>query len=198
MLAADHRSIMRCHGRAVPTLGDCVRLLLPEPGEPEAEVAHDRQGPLATGCSSADTTMLPPACRRDRTGVPEFIEVEQSVVDEASRRRATPSHEDLRRPRRLQLTSVITVPLRTKRGSSAMHVSGVAVDHDDLAGPGRRRTDRRRWLGEQHRLISSTLQSACCRRGCRRSRHRCRRALLGGRPGERCRMSSPPTTGAGA
>jgi serine phosphatase RsbU (regulator of sigma subunit) len=177
--ATDHRELMEnVTAAAVPTLGDwCAIHYVPEDGgAPEVVVAHVDPSKVtwaedlhARHPYDADGPMGVPAVIR--SGMTELISVRdpsvleaaiaQSPIDEAEARAILES---------LQLTSVITVPLRTKeRLVGAMQFvsaeSGRDYDADDVA-LAEVVADRLAeplegaWLKDQHREFAEVLQRA--------------------------------------
>ena len=194
LAARDHKTLMRAvTAAAVPQLGDwCTLHFMPEPGGTlETEVAHADPKKVEWAVEmrqrfpfDADSPRGVPAVIR--TGRLEFIrEVTPEVLDLAieeggiADRRA----EILELAEKLQLTSVITVPLNTKRRTiGAIQFvsaeSGRTYDHEDivLARVGRRahrRSARQRLAHEpapldRHEAAGSAAASAPA--SCRRAR----------------------------
>jgi GAF domain-containing protein len=107
----------------VPTLGDwCALFFQPGIDPPEIAVAH--ADPARMDWARELTTRYPydpeaptGAAAVIRTGVPEFWPaIDESLLDLAVERSPVPEDELREVIRRLQLTSVITVPLRVRRG----------------------------------------------------------------------------------
>jgi PAS domain S-box-containing protein len=179
-LRHDHRSIMRGVARAaVPRLGDwCAVYFLPEPGQPEVEMAHHNPSMLQWVKELRERFPYDPEARTGvpaviRTGVMEFVdEIDEARIEAALAALPDPSVRDELRSAvaGLELTSLITVPLRADRGiiGAIQFVSGGSGRHYDrqdvsLAQAAARRVAQAldsAWLTEQHRMISATLQSA--------------------------------------
>jgi len=179
--ATDHRELMRnVAGAAVPQLGDwCAIYFLPEGATgPEVEVAHadpDKtvwaEELLHRYPYDSDAPRGVPAVIR--TGQIEFVplispeSIERAIAGVEDRALA----EELRSiVNALQVTSLITVPLRTKRGvigaiRFVSAESGRQFDDDDVA-LGRTVAGRiaealeNTWLTDQQRVIAGTLQAA--------------------------------------
>ncbi len=177
--AADHHELMDAvTSRAVPTLGDwCTLHFIPADGAPvEVTVAHVDPDKIAWARDLTDrypfdprgATAVPVAIR---TGVTQFWpDVTDEILEVAISRSGLDAEEVRAILDVLRLTSVITVPLVTKRrvigamqfvtGESGRHydeedvalaegVAGrVAVTLDNI------------WLTDQHRQISANLQQA--------------------------------------
>jgi serine phosphatase RsbU (regulator of sigma subunit) len=106
-----------------------------------------------------------------RTGETEFVQIDQQFIDEAIEATTVMSPDEARRiVDMLQLTSIITVPLRTGRGvvGAMQFVSaetGRVYDHDDVAlaeaasGRVAAALDNA-WLNQQYRNVASSLQHA--------------------------------------
>ena len=177
--AADHQSFMRAAAEAaVPRLGDwCSIHFIPEPGAPaEVVVVHSDPSRAAWADRLAHRFPYDPAGSRGvavvlRTGVTEHIDV--GAIDLFAQVAARVG-ADVDQARQvladLGISSVITVPLATKRGViGAMQFiaaeSGRRYDADDVALAellGSRVADAldNLWLTSQHRQIASTLQRA--------------------------------------
>ncbi len=179
--ASDHRELMRnVAAAAVPQLGDwCALYFVPEGAtEPEVEVAHKDPTKAAWAEELLHRFPYDPDAPRGvpaviRTGEIEFVptvraeSIERAIAGVADRTLA----EELREiVNALELTSLITVPLRTKRGviGAIRFVSAESrrqFDHDDLA-LGRTVAGRiaealeNTWLTDQQRTIAGTLQAA--------------------------------------
>jgi PAS domain S-box-containing protein len=181
MAAVDHRKLMRdVTAAAVPHLGDwCAVHFLPGPGgAPDVEVAHRdpdkvRWAREILGRFPYDPQALTGVPAVIRTGRLEFIrDVDEAAVDAAIDGTVHATARDELRSviDELRLTSVITVPLHTKRGVvGAMQFvsaeSGRRYDHEDVAlaqaVAGRvAEALHHAWLTEQHRTIADTLQAA--------------------------------------
>ena len=205
--ATDHRELMRnVAAAAVPQLGDwCAIYFLPEgKAEPEIEVAHT--DPAKSTWAEELLNRFP--YDRDaprgvpaviRTGQIEFVPVlraetiERAIADVADRALA----EELRSIiDALQATSLITVPLRTKRGvigaiRFVSAESGRTFDDEDVSLGTHRRWPYRRGArehmadrsatGDRRDAPSGTAAAAAARH----RRRQCRRSVLGGRYGDR-------------
>jgi serine phosphatase RsbU (regulator of sigma subunit) len=177
--AADHADFMRsAAAEAVPKLGDwCSIHYVPEAGaDVEIVVAHSDPERVAWADALSRRFPYNP---EGETGVPavirsgqtEFIEFVNEEVIEAALANPTIDPVEVRGIlEELDLTSLITVPLTTKRGvRGAMQFvsaeSGRIYDADDVAlaevAAGRIADALdSMWLTEQHRRISATLQRA--------------------------------------
>ncbi len=177
--ASDHLELMAGVARAaVPRLGDwCSIHFQPESNAPmEVEVAHRDESRVAWAKELIERYPYDPTATTGvpqviRTGQLEFVpEVTQTVIDEALDR--SPIERDQARAiiEALTPTSVITVPLVTKRGvlGAMQFVSAESAriyDEDDrilaqvIAGRIAETLDGL-WHADQHREISSTLQHA--------------------------------------
>jgi PAS domain S-box-containing protein len=180
--ARDYRQLMRAvTAAAVPELGDwCTVHFLPEPGgTPEVEVAHVDPTKVEWAALVRQRYPYDPDESRGvpaviRTGrleflrevMPEYVTAALDAVDADETRRS----DVLDLLDKLQLTSVITVPLNTNRRTiGAMQFvsaeSGRTYDHEDVAlaqaaaGRVAEALDNV-WLTEQHRSIASKLQAA--------------------------------------
>jgi PAS domain S-box-containing protein len=179
--STDHRALMHdVAAAALPQLGDwCVVCFVPEPGAaPEFEVTHRDPAKVRWAkqlqerfpYDSRATTGIPAVIR---TGKLEFLrdldqKFSDKIVDAAAH--IVPREEMRAILDVLQLTSVISVPLRTKRGvvGAMQFVSADSTrpyDHEDVslaqATAGRvAEALENAWLTEQHRNIASTLQAA--------------------------------------
>jgi PAS domain S-box-containing protein len=162
---------------AVPRLGDwCTLHFIGEPNSvPTAEIAHvdpaklswvhelQARYPYDPGGASGAPAVI-------RSGVAEFVQVDQRFIDDALSETEVPLDEARAIVDTLQLTSMITVPLVTKRGVvGAMQFvsaeSGRVYDEDDfeLATEAATRIGAaldNAWLSEQHRHVASSLQEA--------------------------------------
>lgn len=177
--ATDHRDLMEIVTRtAVPDLGDwCAIYFLPEPGSPpEVAVAHADPEKMAWAAQVAELHPGDPTTRVDlpeviRTGRISFFPVVGDALIEVAAR-GTGLDVDAAREilRALDLTSVITVPLISKRGVlGAMRFvtaeSGRRYEREDVAlaeaAAGRiAEALDNLWLTDQQRHIASTLQQA--------------------------------------
>jgi serine phosphatase RsbU (regulator of sigma subunit) len=181
LAAVDHRRLMRdVTAAAVPHLGDwCALHFLPGPGGvPEVEVAHRDPGKVRWAREIQDRFPYDPHAVSGvpaviRTGRLEFIrEVDEVIVEAAIKGTVHVAARDELRAviDELRLTSVVTVPLRTKRGVvGAMQFvsaeSGRRYDHEDVAlaqAAAARVAEalHNAWLTEQQRTIADTLQAA--------------------------------------
>ena len=175
--AETHKEFMEAVTHAaVPRLGDwCSLHFIPEPsGAVERYVAHSDASKVAWANELSERYPYDP---RARTGVPavirsgrtEFIpRVDQAMIDEAIEQ--SPIEEDAARAivDALSLTSVITVPLMSKRGviGAMQFVSAESereYGEEDVAlaqaAAGRIAAALENlWLTDQHRNISATLQ----------------------------------------
>ena len=179
--ATDHRELMRnVAAAAVPQLGDwCAIYFLPEgKAEPEIEVAHTdpekstwAEELLNRFPYDRDASRGVPAVIR--TGQIEFVPVlraesiDRAVAGVDDRALADELRSIIDA---LQVTSLITVPLRTKRGvigaiRFVSAESGRRFDDEDVA-LGRTVAGRiaealeNTWLTDQQRAIAGTLQAA--------------------------------------
>ncbi len=202
LAARDHKSLMRAvTAAAVPQLGDwCTLHFMPEPGGAlETEVAHADPEKVEWAVEMRQRFPFDPDAPRGvpaviRTGRLEFLrevtpEVIDLAIDEAGIADRRP--EILELAEKLKLTSVITVPLNTKRRTiGAIQFvsaeSGRTYDNEDIvlaqsaAGRIAEALDNV-WLTSQHRSIATKLQaalSASAPPSCRRARHR--GSVLGG------------------
>ncbi len=181
LAANDYRSLMRAvTAAAVPELGDwCTLHFVPEPGgTPEVEVAHTDVAKIEWAAQMRQRYPFDPDGVRGipaviRTGRLEFLrEIDPEFVDRAIHEAGGDAIRDelLDLVEKLQLTSVITVPLNTNRRTiGAMQFvsaeSGRVYDHEDVAlaqaAAGRiAEALDNVWLTEQHRLIATKLQAA--------------------------------------
>ncbi|MDQ1426489.1 MAG: hypothetical protein QOD72_3987, partial [Acidimicrobiaceae bacterium] len=181
LAAVDHRRLMRdVTAAAVPHLGDwCAVHFLPGPGGvPEVEVAHRDPGKVRWAREIQDRFPYDPHAASGvpaviRTGRLEFIrDVDEVIVEAAIEGTVHVAARDELRAviDELRLTSVVTVPLRTKRGVvGAMQFvsaeSGRRYDHEDVAlaqAAAARVAEalHNAWLTEQQRTIADTLQAA--------------------------------------
>ncbi len=181
LAARDHKSLMRAvTAAAVPQLGDwCTVHFLPEPGGSlETDVAHADPEKVEWAVEMRQRFPFDPDAPRGipaviRTGRLEFLrEITPELVDQAI---ADAGVADKRREildlvDKLQLTSVITVPLNTKRRTiGAIQFvsaeSGRTYDNEDVvlaqsaAGRIAEALDNV-WLTSQHRAIATKLQAA--------------------------------------
>jgi serine phosphatase RsbU (regulator of sigma subunit) len=163
---------------AVPKLGDwCAIHYLPENGHtPLVSVAHTDPAKVAWARIMLDRFPFDPdaptgVAAAIRTGRTELIEeVDQAVIDEALAGLDIDADEALEVIAELRPTSVMTVPLVTKRGVlGAMQFlsaeTGHRYDAEDIvlaevaAGQIAKALDNI-WLSEQSRHVSATLQRA--------------------------------------
>ncbi len=175
--AADHLAFMAAvTAAAVPRLGDwCSLHFIPEPGaEVEVEVAHADPDKVAWARALTEQYPFNPDAPSGvaaviRSGVTEYIEeVTPAVIDAALEESPIARDEAVAILEVLSLTSVITVPLRTKRGViGAMQFvsaeSGRRYERADVAlaeaASGRiAEALDNMWLTDEHRHISATLQ----------------------------------------
>jgi serine phosphatase RsbU (regulator of sigma subunit) len=161
---------------AVPRLGDwCSLFFVPEQGGPiERRVAHADPSKVAWAKAlieryPLDTNANTGVAKVIRTGVTEYIPlVTTELIDDALRESTVDEAEIRPILDVLSLTSVITVPLRTRRGvvgaiQFVSAESGRRYGQDDLAlaqaAAGRiAGALENLWLTDQHRTISATLQ----------------------------------------
>jgi PAS domain S-box-containing protein len=177
--AADHRELMRAvAAAAVPRLGDwCAIHFLPQPGSPpEVEVAHADPQKVAWARSLIERFPFNPdaefgvalAIRTGRTTY--YRDLDRAVLDALVANTELPADEVRAALDRLQPSSAIIVPLRSKQGVvGAMQFvgaeSGRHYDEADLAlaeataGRVAEALDNA-WLTERHRTIAATLQEA--------------------------------------
>ncbi len=177
--ADEHLEFMQfAADTAVPQLGDwCSIHFVPEPGAPmETVVAHADPTKVAWADDLARRFPFNPSgdsgvAKVLRTGATDFIPlVTPALIDENLAKSSHDTSELRQVVDDLALTSVITVPLMTKRGVlGAMQFvtaeSGRVYDQDDvrLAQLAARRVADaidNLWLTEQHQRISATLQQA--------------------------------------
>jgi PAS domain S-box-containing protein len=177
--ATDHREFMKSvTAAAVPRLGDwCSLHFIHEPGaEVELEVAHSDPAKVAWVRALAEKYPYDPNGQTGvaaviRTGRAEYIpDVDEGMIDHALESSTIDRREARTILDALSLTSVITVPLITKRGIiGAMQFvsaeSGRRYDEQDLAlaraAAGRIAAAlENMWVTDEHRHISVTLQSA--------------------------------------
>ncbi|MBI2704793.1 MAG: SpoIIE family protein phosphatase [Actinobacteria bacterium] len=179
IVATDHRDLMqRIAGTVVPQLGDiCLIHFVPEPGSvPETVIAHSDLpgGPWPddlTNLFALDPTAQHGIARVMQTGEPEFIPDLTPDIVAAAASRSGHHDPDIRRALvGLNLSSAITVPVVSEkqiigalqvlaRQGGPRHserdvdlVQGVASGIGDAIAS--------RWLTDQHRHISTTLQRA--------------------------------------
>jgi serine phosphatase RsbU (regulator of sigma subunit) len=180
LVGAETRELMRTVTRAaVPQLGDwCALHFAPEPGEPPiVEVAHADPAKVDWALSLQERYPYDPDASTGvpaviRTGSTEFLRhIDAAFVEQFVEEGGPISPSELRDILdALQLTSVITVPLITKRGvlGAVQFVSAESkrrYDDDDLAlaeaAAGRiAEVLEASWMLGQHRTIAATLQSA--------------------------------------
>jgi PAS domain S-box-containing protein len=179
LAAADHHEFLqRVIQLAVPELADwCTLRFLPEPGAPpELAFAHadparvawleelSRRHPPSSGGATGAGAVL-------RTGRSEFVPVvDEAYLANAIAGAAMEPGEARAIVEALHLTSIITVPLRSKRGIlGVMQLvsaeSGRRYTEDDLAlaeaAAGRiAETLNNLWLTQQQRTIAEALQKA--------------------------------------
>ena len=177
--STDHREFMRSvTAAAVPRLGDwCSLHFLPDPGSAIAlEVAHSDPGKVEWAKALAERYPYDPTGRTGvpaviRTGTVEYIpDVDQRVIDAALDSSTIDRGEAQAILDELSLTSVITVPLATKRGviGAMQFVSAESGRHYDLQDVALARAAAGRiaealeniWITDEHRHISATLQAA--------------------------------------
>ena len=180
LTASDHRELMRnVAATAVPRLGDwCALHFLPDDAKvPEVEVSYSNADRVVFAEELLRLFPYDPDAPRGvpaviRTGEVEFLPtVDRDFVDAiVAATDPVPDDQLLAIVEALPLTSMITVPLRTKRGVvGAMQFvsaeSGRRFDHDDIA-LSRAVASRvaevleSTWLTDQHRAIAATLQAA--------------------------------------
>jgi len=177
--ADDHRDLMRAvAAAAVPRLGDwCAIHFLAEPGSPpEVEVAHTDPLKVAWARSLIERFPFNPDAEFGvalaiRTGRTTFYrDLDRAVLDTLLAHTELPADEVRAALDRLQPTSAIIVPLRSKQGVvGAMQFvgaeSGRHYDETDLAlaeataGRVAEALDSA-WLTERQRTIAATLQQA--------------------------------------
>jgi PAS domain S-box-containing protein len=179
--ATDHRDLMhKVAAAAVPQLGDwCAIYFVPEGAAvPEIEVAHRDPEQVARAEEILRRFPYDPEAPRGvpaviRTGEIEFVpQLRAESVDRAIDRVADSAlAEELRSiVRALDLTGLITVPMRTKRGvvgaiQFVSAESGRQLGGDDVA-LGRNVAARmaeaieNAWLTDEQRAIAGTLQAA--------------------------------------
>jgi PAS domain S-box-containing protein len=177
--ADDHHELMQAvTARAVPMLGDwCALHFIPADGAPvEVTVAHVDPDKVAWAKDLTDRYPFDP---RGATAVPAVIRTGQTqfvplvtaeVLEEVIARSGIEAGEVRAILEVLQLSSVITVPLITKRRiiGAMQFVSGESGRHYDLEdvdlaeGVAVRvaATLDNMWLTDQHRQISANLQQA--------------------------------------
>jgi PAS domain S-box-containing protein len=177
--ATDHREFMKSvTAAAVPRLGDwCSLHFIHEPGaKVELEVAHSDPAKVAWVKALAEKYPDDPNGQTGvaaviRTGRVEYIpEVDESMIDRGLESSTIDRGEAQTILDALSLTSVITVPLITKREViGAMQFvsaeSGRRYDEQDVAlaraAAGRIAAAlENMWITDEHRHISVTLQSA--------------------------------------
>jgi PAS domain S-box-containing protein len=179
LAARDHRDLMdRVTRLAVPHLGDwCAVHFVPEPGaRPAVALAHVDPERVAWLERVRDEVPANPDARQGvaaviRTGVSEFVPVVDEIYLAAALSESPIAPEQGRAiVEALSLTSLITVPLRTKRGvlGAMQFVSAESgrVYHDDDVALAEAAAGRiaesldNLWLMQQQRSIADTLQSA--------------------------------------
>ena len=177
--ATDHREFMRSvTAAAVPRLGDwCSLHFLPDAGaEVELEVAHSDPAKVEWAKELSERYPFDPTGEAGvpaviRTGRVEYVpDVDQRVIDQALERSTIDRGEAQKIIDALRLTSVITVPLTTKRGviGAMQFVSAESGRHYDLQDVALARAAAGRiaealeniWITDEHRFISATLQAA--------------------------------------
>jgi PAS domain S-box-containing protein len=179
IVAADHRDLMqRIAGTVVPQLGDiCLIHFAPEPGSvPETVIAHSElpDGPWPdhlTNPFPLDPTAQHGIARVMQTGEPEFIpDLTPDIVAAAASRSGHHDPDIERALAGLDLSSAVTVPVRSQK-----QIIGALQVLARRGGPGHSERDVdlvqgvasgigdalvSRWLTDQHRHISTTLQRA--------------------------------------
>lgn len=179
IIAADHTDLMeRIANTVVPRLGDvCVIHFVPEPGSvPETAIAHSTAVERSWPDGLAGPQLLDPGgdhgiARVLRTGEAEFLPDLDPEIVQAAASRASREIPAVRRALvDLGLASAITVPVRSEgqligalqllaRHGGATHTDReVALAHGVANGVGDALANR--WLTDQHRHISATLQRA--------------------------------------
>jgi serine phosphatase RsbU (regulator of sigma subunit) len=178
-VAGDHRELMReVAAAAVPRLGDwcAIHFLAEQASAPEIEVAHTDPAKVAWARALIEQFPFDPdaefgvalAIRSGRTEL--YRDIDRTTIDEILGVTKLPPDEVRAAIDRLQPTSTIIVPLRTKQGVvGAMQFvraeSGRRYDDADVAlaeaaaGRVAEALDNA-WLTEQHRAIAATLQQA--------------------------------------
>ena len=177
--SADYRELMaRTTAAVVPRLGDWCQLhYFPQGGGHERRVSHADASTLEWAATALDNLPYNPNSRFGvphviRTGQTEFYPVLDASLVTETLSEATKLALDALQPvvAALQLTSIITVPLVTKRGvvGGIQFVSAESkrrYDKDDvalaeaIAGRVGEALDNA-WLTEQQRKVSTTLQAA--------------------------------------
>ncbi len=175
--ARDHHAFMATvASAAVPRLGDwCSIHFIPEPGgDVEIEVAHVDPAKVAWAQAITEQYPYDPDAPTGvaavvRSGFPEFIEaITDDLIDAALEHSPMDRAEAMAILDTLALTSVITVPLRTKHGvigamqfvnaESGRHYSQADVALAEAAAGRIAEALDNMWLTDQHRHISATLQ----------------------------------------
>ena len=179
LAASDHKDFMRSvTAAAVPELGDwCALHFLPVATEPPLiEVSHANPDKITWAHELVERYPFDPSAPSGtpaviRTGEAEFIpEFTDELVNELLSESSIDRTEVRRIIEALDLTSVITVPLETKRGvlGAMQFVSAESKRHYDefdlslaKAAAGRiADTLDNMWLTDQQRHIAATLQTA--------------------------------------
>ena len=179
LAATDHRDFMRSVTQAaVPELGDwCALHFLPVANEPPLiEVGHANPDKITWAHGLVERYPFDPAASFGtaaviRTGEAEFIpEFTEQLVEQLLAESSIDSAEARQIIEALDLTSVITVPLETKRGvlGAMQFVSAESkrnYDESDLAlakAAAGRIADAldNMWLTDQQRHIAATLQAS--------------------------------------
>ena len=177
--ARDHLELMAgAAAAAVPRLGDwCSLHFVPEPGVHERRVAHADPKRVEWALRLREQYPYDPngqfgVAKVIRTGETEFFrELGETMLERAIEHSINPGPDELRPVvEALGLTSMITVPLVTKRGvvGAMQFVSAESnrrYDNEDVAlaeaAAGRlAEALDNAWLLEQQRRISTTLQAA--------------------------------------
>lgn len=178
--STDHREFMRSvTAAAVPRLGDwCSLHFVPDSGFAvvELEVAHSDPAKVEWAKALSERYPYDPTGETGvpaviRTGKVEYIpDVDQTVIDEALDSSRIDRGEAQAILDKLSLTSVITVPLATKRGviGAMQFVSAESGRHYDWQDVALARAAAGRiaealeniWITDEHRHISATLQAA--------------------------------------
>ena len=177
--STNHREFMKSvTAAAVPRLGDwCSLHFLPDSGAAvELEVAHSDPAKVEWAKALSEKHPYDPTGQTGvpaviRTGTVEYIpNVDQHVIDEALDSSKIDRGEAQQILDVLGLTSIITVPLTTKRGvvGAMQFVSAESGRHYDSQDVALARAAAGRiaealeniWITDEHRNISTTLQAA--------------------------------------